>query len=169
MAYAFIYFEEINLPIFICYNIANKWKVGATMKTFKMLSFQLPEGEEWRPYPIEDGLLINQENSHNTWILEAFLPASERPVFDELLASGEVFDARAVISFPDNDPVLFRLVVTTVKEINAHVSILMKGTLVRKKRKNPVDVLRGLAAEGNVDTAAVEELLEKFEDALAKK
>lgn len=105
------------------------------MKTFKMLSFQLPEGDEWRQFPLEDGLLINQENSHNTWILETFLPMSERDVFEQLLERGDVFDARAVISFPDNDPVPFRLVVTTVKEINSHISVLMKGTLVRKKKR----------------------------------
>lgn len=145
------------------------------MKTFKMLSFQLPKGEDWLPFPLEDGLLINQENSHNTWILEAFLPITERPLFDQLLASGEVVNARAVISFPDNDPVLFRLVVTTVKEINSHVSVLMKGTLVRTKRKNPVEVLRALVGGSGEDGASLEgeqdleQLLKRFEEEMARK
>ena len=142
------------------------------MKTFKMLSFQMPAGDDWHHFPLEDGLLINQENSHNTWILEAFLPASERMVFEGLLSSGEVFEARAVISFPDNEPVLFRLVVTTVKEIRNCVSVLMKGTLIRKKRKNAVDVLRKLVDDSSGDSSAgmdLEQLLKQFEQEMAKK
>lgn len=138
------------------------------MKTFKMLSFQMPDGEDWRHFPLEDGLLINQENSHNTWILEAFLPVEERGVFDELLSSGEVFEARAVISFPDNDPVPFRLVVTTVKNIKEYVSVLMQGTLTRRKRKNPSEVLRKLVNQGE-SFVDVESLLAKFEAELGKK
>ena len=128
----------------------------------------MPDGEDWRHFPLEDGLLINQENSHNTWFLEAFLPVEERGVFDELLSSGEVFEARAVISFPDNDPVPFRLVVTTVKNIKEHVSVLMKGSLIRRKRKNPSDVLRELVSQGE-SFVDVESLLAKFEAELGKK
>lgn len=132
------------------------------MKTFKMLSFQMPVGEDWRHFPLEDGLLINQENSHNTWILEAFLPTEERTAFEDLLASGEVFDARAVISFPDNDPAPFRLVVTKLQDIKGRVSVLMKGTLIRRKRTNPADILRDLISQGE-STEDVESLLERFE------
>ena len=138
------------------------------MKTFKMLSFQMPNGEEWRHYPLEDGLLINQENSHNTWILETFLPSSERAVFDELLKSGEVFDARAVISFPDNNPVTFRLIVNVIEDIEDYVSVLMKGTLIRKKRKNPTEVLRAMLQQSGAD-GDVEALLEQFELELHEK
>lgn len=109
--------------------------------------------------------MINQENSHNTWILETFIPATERQVFDELLENEEVFEARVVISFPDNDPALFSLIVSTIKEIGDHVSVLMKGTIVRKKRNNPSELLKALLAE-NVPE---EELLTRFETALKSK
>ena len=128
----------------------------------------MPNGEEWRHYPLEDGLLINQENSHNTWILETFLPSSERAIFDELLKSGEVFNARAVISFPDNNPVTFRLIVNVIKDIEDYVSVLMKGTLIRKKRKNPTEVLHAMLQQSGAD-GDVEALLEQFELELREK
>ena len=140
-------------------------KGGISLKTFKMLSFQLEINGELKQFPLEDGILINQENSHQTWILEAFLPINERAIFDKLQAQEEVFDALVVISFPDNDPVLFRLIVDTIKEINNHVSVLMKGTLIRKKRKNSAEILQSLLEEN----PSPEQLVERFEAALKQK
>ena len=125
----------------------------------------MPIGEELRNFSLSDGILINQENSHNTWILEAFIPATEREVFDALLQSGEVFNARVVISFPDNDPVPFRLITSTIKDINDHVSVLMKGSLVRKKRQNPTEVLKSLLHEN----LSEQELLQRFEETIQSK
>ena len=142
--------------------ISISMKGGIVLKTFKMLSFQMEMNGALKNFPLEDGILINQENSHNTWILEAFTPTAERKVFDDLLASEEVFEARVVISFPDNDPALFRLVVSVVKEIGDHVSVLMNGTIIRKQRKNPSELLKTLLDE-NVPE---DELLSRFESAL---
>ena len=39
------------------------------MKTFKMLSMGLVDEEEIINFPLEDGIIINQENSHRSWVL----------------------------------------------------------------------------------------------------
>ena len=43
------------------------------LKTFKMLSFDLVTEDGVQPFPLIDGIIINQENSHQSWVLELFM------------------------------------------------------------------------------------------------
>ncbi|OEC00823.1 hypothetical protein GY31_15345 [Lysinibacillus sphaericus] len=128
------------------------------MKTFKMLSFDLVTQDGMQAFPLVDGIIINQENSHQSWILELFIDRQYRPIFDELLANATVVDVRAVISFPDNEPAPFRVVVDTVQEIGEHVSVLLKGTLKIKRSKYAEQLLADLLTEG----VSQVELLDRF-------
>lgn len=131
---------------------------GYIMKTFKMLSFDLVTQDGMQAFPLVDGIIINQENSHQSWILELFIDRQYRPIFDELLANATVVDVRAVISFPDNEPAPFRVVVHTVQEIGEHVSVLLKGTLKIKRSKYAEQLLADLLTEG----VSQVELLDRF-------
>jgi len=131
---------------------------GYIMKTFKMLSFDLVTQDGMQAFPLVDGIIINQENSHQSWILELFIDRQYRPIFDELLANATVVDVRAVISFPDNEPAPFRVVVDTVQEIGEHVSVLLKGTLKIKRSKYAEQLLADLLTEG----VSQVELLDRF-------
>lgn len=135
------------------------------MKTFKMLSFDLVTKDGMQPFPLVDGIIINQENSHQSWILELFMDQQYRSTFDELLASATVFHVRAVISFPDNEPAPFQVVVHTVEEIGEHVSVLLKGTLKTKRSKYAEQLLAELLAEG----VALENLLDRFSHDMKKR
>ena len=115
--------------------------------------------------PLTDGIIINQENSHNSWILELYIPNAYRNVFDSLLASNTVFDARAVISFPDNEPASFSLVVNNVKDIGDHISVLLKGTLKAQRKRYAEQLLQELLAEG----LSNEELLARFENGMKER
>lgn len=128
------------------------------MKTFKMLSFDLVTKDGMQPFPLVDGIIINQENSHQSWILELFLDRQYRSTFDELLASATVFNVRAVISSPDNDPAPFQVIVHNVQEIGEHISVLLKGTLKIKRSKYAEQLLAELLAEG----VSLDKLLERF-------
>ncbi|WP_068986210.1 YwpF family protein [Lysinibacillus xylanilyticus] len=128
------------------------------MKTFKMLSFDLVTKDGMQPFPLVDGIIINQENSHQSWILELFLDRQYRSTFDELLASATVFNVRAVISSPDNEPAPFQVIVHNVQEIGEHISVLLKGTLKIKRSKYAEQLLAELLAEG----VSLDELLERF-------
>lgn len=44
------------------------------MKMFKMLSFDMMTADGVQKFPLTDGIIINQENSHQLWILELFIP-----------------------------------------------------------------------------------------------
>ena len=62
----------------------------------------------------------------------------------------------------------FRLIVNVIEDIEDYVSVLMKGTLIRKKRKNPTEVLRAMLQQSGAD-GDVEALLEQFELELREK
>ena len=124
-----------------------------------MLAFDLLSTGNIQQIPLTDGIIINQENSHNSWILELYIPNTYRDVFNPLLTSNTVFDARAVISFPDNEPAAFSLVVSTIKDIGDHISVLLKGTLKAQRKRYAEQLLKELLAEG----LSNEELLTRFE------
>ncbi|MGM9946241.1 MAG: YwpF-like family protein [Lysinibacillus sp.] len=135
------------------------------MKTFKMLAFDLLSTGNMQQIPLTDGIIINQENSHNSWILELYIPNTYRDVFEPLLASNTVFDARAVISFPDNEPAAFSLVVSNIKDIGDHISVLLKGTLKAQRKRYAEQLLQELLAEG----LSNEELLARFESGMKER
>ncbi|MEO4054091.1 YwpF family protein [Solibacillus sp. CAU 1738] len=135
------------------------------MKTFKMMSFDLLSEDGEQTIPITDGLIINQENSHQSWVLELFIPSQHRTIFEKLQATGDVFDARAVISFPDNEPAPFSLVVSSMKNIGDHVSVLLKGKIKARRNRYAELLLQQLLAEG----LSNKELLIRFEQGMLKR
>ncbi|MEG0472856.1 MAG: YwpF family protein [Solibacillus sp.] len=129
------------------------------MKTFKMLSFDLSSEGQIKKIPLIDGIIINQENSHQTWILELFTSSEYHHFFHELLLADAILDARAVISLPDNEPAPFLVVVHSISEIGDQISILLKGRL-KAQRKKYAELLLSQLLEGGLRN---EELLEAFE------
>ncbi|CAM5191965.1 YwpF-like protein OS=Ureibacillus acetophenoni OX=614649 GN=SAMN05877842_10192 PE=4 SV=1 [Ureibacillus acetophenoni] len=135
------------------------------MKTFKMLSFDLIKEDGKQQLPLIDGIVINQENSRKSWILELFISKEHISTFQQLHTSGEVFDAHVVISFPDNEPAPFSLVVSEIREIQGHYSVLLKGT-VKQLRKKYAEQLLKLLLEENLSK---EELLARFEQGMKER
>lgn len=128
------------------------------MKTFKLLSFSLVENEEVE-YPLIDGIIINQENSRRSWVLEMLMEHQHKDVFNRLQEIGNVVDVNVVISYPGNEPAPFEVAVYGVKPIGEHISVLMKGTLKRARRKYAETLLSELLEDG----LSGDELLEQFE------
>nr|WP_304608893.1 YwpF family protein [Planomicrobium sp. YIM 101495] len=123
-----------------------------------MLSFSLVENEEVE-YPLIDGIIINQENSHRSWVLEMLMEHQHKDVFNRLQEIGDVVDVNVVISYPGNEPAPFEVAVYGVKPIGEHISVLMKGTLKRARRKYAETLLSELLEDG----LSGDELLEQFE------
>ncbi|ETT87180.1 MULTISPECIES: YwpF family protein [Viridibacillus] len=118
------------------------------MKTFKMLSLELLQDNQLKSYPLIDGIIINQENSHKSWVLEMYMDHQYKTVFEPYLGTDEILEVRAVISYPDNEPAAFRVVVNAVKEIDNQVSVLLKGTLKTIRRQYAEQLLSKLIEEG---------------------
>lgn len=129
------------------------------MKTFKMISIDIIKEKEIFSIPLEDGIVINQENTSRSWILELFIDQKHEAFFKQFQSSNEVINARVVISYPENEPAHFEVVTYSVKEIGQHISVLLKGTLKRVRRKYAESLLAELIEEG----LSGEELLAKFE------
>ncbi|AQQ54264.1 YwpF family protein [Planococcus lenghuensis] len=135
------------------------------MKTFKMISLGIIQDDTFVDYPIKDGIIINQENSQQSWVLELLLDRSFIETFEAFKASGEVADVKVVISYPGNEPATFRVSVSDVSEIEENISVLMIGTLKRGRRRYAEELLSELLQNG----LEGDELLERFEtDMLAR-
>ena len=52
-----------------------------SLKTFKMLSVGILNDEQLQDFPLIDGIIINQENSHRMWILEMFIDQKYKEIF----------------------------------------------------------------------------------------
>ncbi|MFJ7970133.1 YwpF family protein [Psychrobacillus sp. NPDC096389] len=129
------------------------------MKTFKMISVDLIRDSQEMPITLEDGIVINQENTSRSWILELFIDQKHEDFFNALKTSGELFHAKVVISYPENEPAHFEVVTYSVKQIGDNLSVLLRGTLKRARRKYAESLLADLIEEGLTGEA----LLTKFE------
>ena len=128
------------------------------MKTFKMLTLERFSDEGFISYPLVDGIIINQENSHHTWILEMYVDREYVADFEPYLQTDEVIEVRAIISYPDNEPAGFRVVVNVIEVLGDQVSILMKGTLKTHRRQYAELLLEKLVEDG----LSGDQLIEKF-------
>lgn len=129
------------------------------MKTFKMLSLGVVKEDEVTDYPLIDGIIINQENSHRSWVLEMLMELDHKETFDRMMETREIYNVKVVISYPGNEPATFEVAIYDVKVMGNQVSVLMKGTLKRARRKYAETLLSELLEDG----LEGEELLQRFE------
>ena len=129
------------------------------MKTFKMLSLGIEKEDQVTDYPVHDGIIINQENNERSWILEMLVDLSHRETFESLKQTKDTLAVHVVISYPGNEPAPFEVVVHAVKVMGDHISVLMKGTLKRARRKYAETLLSELLEDG----LEGQELLDRFE------
>jgi hypothetical protein len=118
------------------------------------------QGEQTISIPLVDGIIINQENSHRSWILEMYVDKTDSTFFEQFKNSGELMEVKVVISYPENEPASFEVAVYDVKTIGDYVSVLFKGTLIRTRRKYAVQLLTELVQEGLTG----EKLINRFEN-----
>ncbi|MCG7343931.1 YwpF-like family protein [Sporosarcina sp. ACRSL] len=129
------------------------------MKTFKMISVGILVDDKILDFPLIDGIIINQENSHRMWILELFIDQQYEKQFEDWKASEELLEASVVISYPENEPAGFRVAVDTVQRIGENISVLLKGRLKRARTQYAEHLLEELITEG----LSGEALLRRFE------
>ena len=135
------------------------------MKTFKMLSFDLINEDGGRNIPLIDGIVINQENSFKSWILELFISNDFQKTFEKFKESEEVFEVHVIISFPDNEPAPFKVIVSNIVEIGNNISVLLKGTIKTKRSKYAEQLLKSLLSE-NLNNA---DLFNQFEKGMRER
>ena len=127
-----------------------------------MLAFDLLVDGELKEIPLIDGIIINQENSRQMWVLELFTSTNYYDFFNEYIAAGTLLDARVIISLPENDPAPFAVVVHSITKINDNISVLVKGRLKAPRNKYAEQLLAQLLEKGLSDEA----LLVAFEQGM---
>ncbi|WP_346235342.1 YwpF family protein [Lysinibacillus telephonicus] len=135
------------------------------MKTFKMLSFDLISENGGQNIPIIDGIVINQENSHKSWILELFISKEFQSTFQKFKASGEILEVHVIISFPDNEPAPFKVIVSDISEIGDRITVLLKGTIITQRNKYAEQLLKMLINENLPN----DELLQRFKQGMRER
>lgn len=124
-----------------------------------MLSVGIANEDSVQDFPLIDGIIINQENSHRLWVLEMFIDKVHQSTFEKWMKDETLLDAKVVISYPENDPAPFHVAVEAVKQIGNNVSVLLKGRLKRARSQYAEQLLEELIEEG----LAGKELLRRFE------
>ncbi len=129
------------------------------MKSFKMISVGILKDNQVQDFPLLDGIIINQENSHHMWILEMFIDKKHKAIFEEWKSEEQLLEAKVVISYPENEPAGFRVAVDGVTQIGDNISVLLKGRLKRARSQYAEQLLEELLGEG----LAGDDLLTRFE------
>lgn len=124
-----------------------------------MLTLERYTKEGFISYPLVDGIIINQENSHQTWVLEMYVNRDLAADFYPFLNTNQLLEVKAIISYPDNEPAAFRVVVVAIQDLGDQVSILMKGTLKTHRRQYAEMLLEKLISE---DGLSGEDLIAHF-------
>ncbi|WP_301107073.1 YwpF family protein [Sporosarcina sp.] len=132
------------------------------MKTFKMISVEVMQDDGVLPFPLYDGIIINQENSHRLWVLELFIDEKYKDIMEKWKTEKTILTVRVVISYPGNEPASFIVAVEDWSQIGERISVLMKGRLERARSKYAEHLLEQLLEDGLEGDA----LLEQFETAM---
>lgn len=132
------------------------------MKTFKMISVEVMQDDGVLPFPLYDGIIINQENSHRLWVLELFIDEKHKDIMEKWKTEKTILTVRVVISYPGNEPASFIVAVEDWSQIGGRISVLMKGRLERARSKYAEHLLEQLLEDGLEGDA----LLEQFETAM---
>lgn len=135
------------------------------MKTFKLVGVHLLSTDgDIIPVPIEDGLIINQENEQNTWLMEIFLEKKNAMWFQSYEEEHE-FHIQATITKKENDPAYFSMRIVSYTEIDDYVTILFKGTLMASRNYYAELLLESLMNEN----LQGQELLKAFKERMKTK
>lgn len=124
-----------------------------------MISISVFDENKFHDFPLIDGIIINQENSHRMWILEMFIDRKHKEFFETKISEDQLIEVKAVISYPENEPAAFNVAVNKVKQIGDNISVLMNGRLKRARSQYAEQLLEQLIHEG----LEGQDLLKKFE------
>ncbi|MDE3840279.1 hypothetical protein C0966_13140 [Bacillus methanolicus] len=128
------------------------------MKTFKLISLQIVEGTDLKDIELQDGLIINKEDEHSRWLIEAYTKKSYLDYFK----AGDEKIVQVVISKKENDPASFLTKVHSVKEFENNISVLLEGTLKRTRNEYAELVLDDLLKKGMTGDNLLIEFKEKM-------
>lgn len=133
------------------------------MKTFKLVSLQLVEENGLIDIQLDDGLIINKEDEKSTWLLEAFIDKSYLEYFKKRADDKDELTIQVVITKKENDPAAFQTKITSISELENHISILFEGSLKRTKNDYAELLLQDLLDKGFIGESLLDEFKVKMQ------
>ncbi|HEX6595186.1 MAG TPA: YwpF family protein [Bacillota bacterium] len=132
------------------------------MKTFKLKSLRIIESikAEIIEHDIEllDGLIINREDEHDRWLVEAYVDQQYMDLFKRLQREREEIMIEVKITKKSNLPATFITSIIGINTIGERMNVLFMGKIVDQRKSKIEKMLRSLITKGYQG----EELLEKF-------
>lgn len=132
------------------------------MKTFKLISLDIVEEKNeditQRRIKLQDGLIINREDDHGRWVVEAYVDESYIEYFQSLLDKEEELIIQVKITKQSNRPATFLVKPVDTNMIGDNMNVIFIGTMVDRQQEQIEHILKQLMDEGYQD----DELLEEF-------
>ncbi|MGP4062253.1 YwpF-like family protein [Halobacillus sp. H74] len=132
------------------------------MKTFKLISMDIVEEKNeditQRRIKLQDGLIINREDDHGRWVIEAFVDESYTDFFRAMHENEEEIIVQVKITKPSNRPATFMVKPIDINMIGEAMNVIFMGTIVDRQQEQVERVLKQLLDEGFQG----EDLLEEF-------
>ncbi|MEN1967071.1 YwpF family protein [Lentibacillus sp. N15] len=134
------------------------------MKTFKLKKLEILESVDediiLHEIPLQDGLIINKEDEHDHWLIEAFLENTYQTFFQELADKKDQIMLQVKITKESNAPATFITSIIGINEIGDYINTLFLGTIVDRQKGMVKELLRKLVEEGYQG----ESLITKFKE-----
>lgn len=132
------------------------------MKTFKLVSLDIIEEQQeditLRSITLKDGLIINREDDHGRWLVEAFVSREYKGYFQSFVEHEEKVMLQVLITKKSNSPATFLVTPLEVNEFEEEMNVIFMGTMIDKKQEQVEKLLQVLLEEGYQG----EDLLEEF-------
>ncbi|MBL4951747.1 hypothetical protein JK635_05770 [Neobacillus sp. YIM B02564] len=132
------------------------------MKTFKLFSLDVLEDNQSVEVPLEDGLALNKEDEHNTWLLEAYTHLDLYDFFNKIYSENREIIVEAKITKRENAPAYFQTKICSLLKFEQHISVLLEGHLRRNRSDYSELLLENLLQKGLEGQALLAEFKEKM-------
>ncbi|ALM57571.1 MULTISPECIES: YwpF-like family protein [Staphylococcus] len=119
------------------------------MKTFKAVRFQIvSENGGVTEYELEDGVIINKENSGTGWLLEIVISDFHYETMKQYMNNEDLLDIRVVITRPANDPALFDATIKNISQLDDTISVVFECHIYTLRQVYAESLLEQLIDEG---------------------
>jgi hypothetical protein len=119
------------------------------MKTFKLKMLKIMSQQQkiyvHTEVPLIDGLIINREDDHNHWLIEAYIDIEYLEFFKQLHEKKEETIVQVKITKESNEPAFFITSIVGVNEIGeSSMNVLLLGTIVEENDQSVGTTLSSL-------------------------
>lgn len=133
------------------------------MKSFNVVSIHLKMDGEYQNLDFTEGIIINNEISDNSWLIEISLQKSWEKRLKIFL--NKDVNILVKITRPTNSPAHFVGKLVDINEIEGLISVIFKGDVLSSNPDYPVELLEELIEKG----LSGEQLIEKFKQNMGSK